>query len=464
MIADQLDGYKYRNSDIEWLGEVPEHWDVGKFGRLAFMQEGPGLRNWQFKDEGVRVICVTNITAQGIDFSLLEKFISTEEYQSSYRHFTVVAGDLLLSSSGNSWGKVARYIGDKEVILNTSTIRVNELTHRPLALDYIELFLQSDCCREQLGVAMTGSCQPNFGPTHLNRVKTPIPPLEEQKQIAAFLDYETAKIDALIEKQQQLIALLGEKRQAVISHAVTKGLNPDAPMRDSGVEWLGEVPQHWDVSRLKQITLNPTSGPYGSSLTKSMYTTNGIRVYGQQQAIANDFAMGDYYISPRKFAEMSRYEVFPGDVLITVMGTIGRVAVVPDDAERGIINPRLVRYQAQRKKLLPHFLRLSILGQRSHEWLTLMAQGSTMDGLNMQILGNLPIPFPEVDEQEAIIKEVKRQNNKFDQMLESATGIVSLLQERRTALISAAVTGKIDVRGWKPPASDARLETEMEVA
>jgi len=223
---------EYKDSGVEWLGRVPVLWRVTKLGQLSYMQEGPGLRNWQFKNKGIRVICVTNITEEGIDFSKLEKFISNEEYISTYQHFTVNKGDILLSSSGNSWGKVAEYSNDEEVILNTSTIRLNQLIHKPLVLSYIQYFLASEACREQLGVAMTGSCQPNFGPTHLKEIKTPVPSESEQQEIANFLDHETAKIDTLIEKQQQLIKLLKEKRQAVISHAVTKGLNPNVPVRD----------------------------------------------------------------------------------------------------------------------------------------------------------------------------------------------------------------------------------------
>ena len=208
-------------SGIEWLGEVPESWAVMKLGRAVFMQEGPGLRNWQFTDEGTRVICVTNITEAGIDFSRLEKFISTEEYNSGYKHFTVRSGDVLLSSSGNSWGKVAIYEGDEEVILNTSTIRLNESEDAPLNRDYIAILLQSVAIREQLGLAMTGSCQPNFGPTHLNCVMVAIPSRAEQIAIVAFINTEIAKLDILIAEAQRAIDLLQERRTALISAAVT---------------------------------------------------------------------------------------------------------------------------------------------------------------------------------------------------------------------------------------------------
>ncbi|AHX61100.1 restriction endonuclease subunit S [Aeromonas media] len=210
-----------KDSGIEWLGQVPEHWVVTKLSRLVFMQEGPGLRTWQFTDEGTRVICVTNITESGIDFSRLQKYISTEEYMSSYRHFKVKQGDILISSSGNSWGKVAEYHGNNEVILNTSTIRVNVLSGNPLVRGFIKLYLQSVACREQLGLAMTGACQPNFGPSHLKEVFSPVPPQNEQNEIVRYITDATSTFARTIGVCEATVALLQERRSALISAAVT---------------------------------------------------------------------------------------------------------------------------------------------------------------------------------------------------------------------------------------------------
>lgn len=208
-------------SGLEWFGEVPSHWQIKKLGYVAFMQEGPGLRNWQFTDEGTRVICVTNITDSGIDFSRLEKFISTTEYELAYKHFTVEPGDLLISSSGNSWGKVAVYKDSETVILNTSTIRLHKNVQESLSTDYLFWLLRSLLVREQLGLAMTGACQPNFGPTHLNEVVIPVPPILEQKAISEFLDQEVLQFDELVVEANYAIALLQERRSAIISAAVT---------------------------------------------------------------------------------------------------------------------------------------------------------------------------------------------------------------------------------------------------
>lgn len=212
---------KMKESGIEWIGEVPEHWKITKLGRLIFMQEGPGLRTWQFTEDGTRVICVTNITENGIDFERLSKFISNEEYAEKYKHFTVRAGDLLISSSGNSWGKVARYTGQEDVILNTSTIRVNELSPPKLLNGFVEFLLQSDLCREQLGLSMTGACQPNFGPSHLKEVVSVFPSQEEQAEIQAYLKRESEKFANIVREAENSIALLQEHRTALISAAVT---------------------------------------------------------------------------------------------------------------------------------------------------------------------------------------------------------------------------------------------------
>ena len=209
-----------KDSGVEWIGEIPNHWLFTKFNRFVFFQEGPGLRTFQFTDEGTKVICVTNITENGIDFTY-KKFISTDEYFEKYQHFTVEKGDFLLSSSGNSWGKVSEYFDDEKVMLNTSTIRLNTLNSSKYNKSLIPHILKSEVVRKQLEILMTGSCQPNFGPSHLNQLVIPIPPLPEQQQIVEYLDEQTQKIDKTISIEEKRIELLKEYRQSLISEVVT---------------------------------------------------------------------------------------------------------------------------------------------------------------------------------------------------------------------------------------------------
>jgi type I restriction enzyme, S subunit len=210
-----------KDSGVQWIGEVPAHWHLEKFKRAAFFQEGPGLRNWQFTEAGVPVICVSNITQAGIDFGRYRKFVSEEEFRGKYRHFTVNSGDLLLSSSGNSWGKVAEFRGSQPTMLNTSTIRVNEARNRVLAREFIRWVLAAEATRKQLGLMMTGACQPNFGPSHLAKVMVAVPSAKEQLEVAELLLQRTTRIDDAVSKLDGSIDTLHEYRQALITAAVT---------------------------------------------------------------------------------------------------------------------------------------------------------------------------------------------------------------------------------------------------
>ena len=171
-----------------------------------------------------------------------------------------------------------------------------------------------------------------------------------------------------------------------------------------------------------------------------MYSDSGYRVYGQQQVIPDDFTIGNYYISEAKFSEMQRYQVFPGDVLVSVMGTVGRAAVVPEDVEPGIINPRLVRYKPNMERIRPRFLQLAMRGHGCVSQLTLAAQGATMDGINMRILGELPIVIPSLDEQDDILASVREKTQCTETAIQAVSTHINLLREYRTRLITDVVT------------------------
>jgi type I restriction enzyme S subunit len=439
---------EYKDTGVTWLPSIPTDWQVLplKLASANKVKDGPH-ETPIFLDEGVPFFSVDGIQGNKLAFDGC-RYISREDHKRYSQKCLPKFGDVLLGKAA-SVGKVA-FVDTKEEFNVWSPLAV--LTPKSPKLGrFIYYCLQSTWLQAQCDVNSNSNTQKNLSMGDIDNLLFAIPSDDVSNQIARFLDHETAKIDTLIDKQQQLIKLLKEKRQAVISHAVTKGLNPNAPMRDSGVEWLGEVPAHWKVRRFKFLVTESSAGPYGSSLTKAMYTSAGVRVFGQQQVIPNDFSIGDYYISEEKYLEMKRYSVSPGDVLISVMGTVGKVAVVPNNIEPGIINPRLVKYRVREDSLLPEFVRASILSMPNQTRLSFFAQGSTMDGLNMQIIGELPILYPSIEEQSLLLGHMKVLNEEFDHLLTLADGAISLLQERRTALIYAAVTGKIAVRNWATP-------------
>lgn len=279
------------------------------------------------------------------------------------------------------------------------------------------------------------------------------PPKHEQKNISCFLDHETAKIDNLIEKQQQLIKLLKEKRQAVISHAVTKGLNPDVPMKDSGVEWLGKVPEHWGVTRAKFISkifvpqrnkpeLNDDTGIFWVT----MENMNQHYITFSYQHVSDSSAL------------KSGSKVLPkGAVIASCVGNFGVAAINEVDV---IINQQLQAFQPV--GVTADFL--MALVSISKNYFELIGTAATLIYVNKEGFENLPVLVPPECEQVNICKFIKNNNEKFELLIEYSINQINLLQERRTALISAAVTGKIDVRGWVAPnVCDAEVSQEATV-
>ncbi len=212
---------EFENSKFEWIGKTPRKWQYKKLPWVSKFQEGPGLRTWQFTNEGIKVICVTNITEEGIDFSLLTRCISEKEYKKKYKHFTINKGDYLLASSGASWGKVAEYVDDENVILNTSTIRFNSSNHQLYSKIFIKWAMKSRYMAEHLNLLLTGSCQPNFGPSHLQKLILNIPAIEVQNSIVEFIESELSEIHKSIKIINKEISSTKEYREALITDLVT---------------------------------------------------------------------------------------------------------------------------------------------------------------------------------------------------------------------------------------------------
>lgn len=275
------------------------------------------------------------------------------------------------------------------------------------------------------------------------------------ENIVAFLDHETAKIDALIVKQQRLIELLKEKRQAVISHAVTKGLNPNAPMKDSGVEWLGEVPAHWVVTQLKFNTLEMQTGPFGSQLHAEDYVDDGIPLVNPAHMVEGKIVPDPQVtVDEQTWQRLSRHGLKSGELIFARRGELGRCAVVTKVEEGWLCGTGSLKAKLS-DRLIPEYSYLLITSEGVVSELSLESKGSTMDNLNTETLGRVRLPVPPRQEQTDILEYVNLAAGKFGTLIDNAESAISLMQERRTALISAAVTGKIDVRDWQGELDDS---------
>lgn len=447
----------YKDSGVEWLGEVPQNWSVYSLKRTV---DGCVNGLWGDEPDGENDIAVIRVADFERSFStvgldkLTYRSITPKERQSRL----IKSGDLLIEKSGGGEktlvGCVVLFTHEFDAITSNFVARM-----RPLA-EFDSQFLCYAFGNLYQGRVNYPSVKQVTGIQNLDaesylQERFCFPTRVEQTQIARFLDHETARIDALIEEQQRLIELLKEKRQAVISHAVTKGLDPTVPMKDSGVEWLGEVPAHWEVKRLRYLLKENglIRGPFGGDLKKEIFVESGIKVYEQKNAIYRDFSLGDSFITQNKFSEMRRFEVKVGDYIMSCSGTIGRVYRIPEGAPVGIINQALlvIRFSEE-------------LGFEFADWIFVAnffvnqiidnSQGGAMKNLvGMDVFTSISMPVPPVQEQLSIAKYLRGEISRFDSLISAAGQAVNLMQERRSALISAAVTGKIDVRGWQPPAS-----------
>jgi type I restriction enzyme S subunit len=274
-----------------------------------------------------------------------------------------------------------------------------------------------------------------------------IPAALEQHAICTFLDRETTRLDALIEKKERLITLLEEKRAALINRAVTKGLDPSAPLKDSGFPWLGAIPTHWKTRRLKYVSSFVTSGSRGWA---DHYSDDGpifLRI-GNLTREGIDLDLSDIQrVQPPPGAEGERTSVNSGDLLVSITADIGSVAVVPDNLEPGFVNQHLALVRLRSALVSPRFVGYALRAPSLQTQFRLALYGGTKQGLGLEDVANLLVTLPPLSEQVRIVVHIDSAARRIGAAIAKTREQIAKFQEYRTALISAAVTGKIDVRG-----------------
>jgi len=425
---------EYRDSGVEWLGEVPEHWASTRLKFLSNINMGQSPSSEDCNQEGVGLPFLQGNAEFGGVYPTPKNYCEVPRKIAE-------KGDLLFSVRAPVG---ALNIADQKYGIGRGlcSLRVKGTLLKKFLWWLIPIV------RTELDSVSTGSTFEAVSSEQVQNVFFICPAIEEQLQIAAFLDHETAKIDTLIEKQQTLIALLKEKRQAVISHAVTKGLNPDVPMRDSGIEWLGEVPEGWVVSRVKNVVNAIVDGPHFSP----KYQDHGYMFISARNIKTDHWALDDAkFISEKDFFEFNkRVQPVKGDVLLTKGGTTGVARAVDlDFAFQVWVHVAVLK--VIQVKVNSFFIAFALNGQACYEQSKLYTRGATNNDLGLSRIANIYLAVPPKREQDEIVFWLDERCRKFDILLSKVAKNVELLKERRTAVISAAVTGKIDVRNWQAP-------------
>ncbi len=457
MISRKYGSYsEFKDSGSGWLGKIPTHWSANKLKFVANAFASNVDKKTKDGEIPVRLCNYTDVYYNDVIRPGMPFMVATAT-QEQITKFTLRAGDTIITKDSEDPNDIAipTFVAqDMPGVIcgyHLSVIRPAP-TMFP---EFLNKTFQCAFARAYFATRSNGLTRYGLGGQALGSIVIPVPPLDEQTQIAKFLDYETANIDALIAKQQQLIALLQEKRQAVISHAVTKGLNPAAPLRDSGVAWLGQVPAHWEVGRLKHITDFITSGPRGWS---DLISDEGTAVFLQSGDLNDKLGLRvdtAKRITPPLNAESARTKMHNGDVVVCITGAnTGRVAVAIQLREKVYVNQHLSLVRPQKDQIIPEYL-ATILASSAVKAYFAVKQYGLKEGLSLTNIAETPLCLPPIEEQVAIVSHLNKLGSKLDKLEDAAESQVELLQERRTALISAAVTGKIDVRGWQPPPAAA---------
>ncbi|MCI5145643.1 MAG: restriction endonuclease subunit S [Candidatus Electrothrix sp. AR3] len=426
----------YRDSGVEWLGAVPEHWESRRLGAYGAFQGGTGFPHEIQGKKRLKYpfykVSDTNLDGNEIYLSIANNYISQETANKISAKINK-SGSIMFPKVG------AALLGNKRRILSVESIVDNNcMVFSPYKGDikYWYYWLSE----LDFGQISNPGPVPSVNESQLTNFPSIFPPVEEQTAIANFLDRETSKIDQLISKQQQLIALLKEKRQAVISHAVTKGLDPEAKMKDSGVEWLGEVPAHWVVKNYRYST-KIYRGKFGHRPRNDPEYYDGEYPFIQTGDIARAGKVITSYKQTLNEKGISVSQKFSaGTLVMAIAANIGDIATLNFEAYA----PDSVVGFKPKPDCDLEFLRCSLMGA-----LPVLEQSSTQNAqanLNIDRIGSVSAAFPPLHEQIKISSEIDQLMRKTDILIEKATKAIALLKERRTALISAAVTGKIDVR------------------
>ena len=434
----------YKPSGVEWLGEVPEHWGMGQ-SRRRFR-----LRNEPARDEDEQLTASQKYgVIKQADFVESEgrRVVEVIKGQDILKH--VEPGDFVISmrsfQGGLEFSRVRGCISSAYVMLAPVKQVIPEFFSWLFkSQPYIQA-LQSttNLVRDGQALRFSNFCQ----------VDIPIIPANEQIAIVTFLDRETAKIDALIAEQQRLIELLQEKRQAVISHAVTKGLDPDAPMKDSGVEWLGEVPEHWSIGKLSYVADVIDPNP---SHRNPVYTDNGYPFISTVEFRPSGKIQFD---TTRRVAEETvleqegRCRFGKGSLAFSRKGTIGAVRELPTGLRFALLDSLCVINPSS--ACASDFLRLYFASAACSRQLEFMMRGAALLQVSVGDVRRIILPCPSAQEQHEIVNYLLPLLARFDMLIEISGQSGALLAERRSALISAAVTGQIDVRGVAPEADAA---------
>ncbi|WP_407323845.1 restriction endonuclease subunit S [Tenacibaculum maritimum] len=413
----------YKDSGVEWIGEIPESWDVTSIKNLLEIPitDGPHTTP-KLYDTGIPFISAEAIRDNKIDFNRKRGYISEKDYELFSKKYVPKRHDIYMVKSGATTGNIGVVETDEKFTI-WSPLAVFRTNNEKAFHRYLIYFLQSNIFKYQVELNWSYGTQQNIGMGVLSNLKITYPNTKVQTQIAAYLDYHTQLIDNLISKKETLIQKLQEQRQAIINEAVTKGLNKNVALKDSGIEWLGDIPEHWTIAKFKYFAK--------------------IRNGKDQKSVLVDDGKYPILGTGGEFGRSSEFLYDKPSVLLGRKGTIDK----PQFIEEPFWTVDTLFYTEIESDVVPKFLfYLSTLIPFS-----LLQESSAVPSMTQDKLHNVFLTKPSYDEQLSIVAFLESELNKLNVLNQLNLKQIQKLKAYRQSLISEAVTGKIDVRDWQQP-------------
>ena len=424
------------NSGIEWIGEIPDSWRLSRVKYLFYISKTKAH---------VKNPTILKLARSGVQI----RDISSNEGQlaESYEDYNPVAPEDLLLNPMDLYSGANCNMSEISGVISPAYVNLRKRTE--INSKFFDYFFKCQYWTMAMFAHGKGISFDNRWTINADTIlnyEIPLPPYDIQNSIVEAIKMGIAKVDKLVEIQQAQIEKLKEYKQSVITEAVTKGIDPNVPMKDSGVEWIGEVPSNYLMKKMGWIA-DYKKGPFGSSIKISMFVPKGentYKVYEQKNAIYKDEKLGSYYISKEKFEELSSNEVLPGDIIVSCAGTIGECYQMPENMESGIINQALMRVRLNSEIIPEYFLYLfdAVISKASQS----ASNGSAMKNIPpFDVLKNIRVFIPSIDLQRKIVDFLNKKCRNIQCLLSLKQTKIEKLEEYKKSLIYEYVTGKKEV-------------------
>lgn len=435
----------YKDSGVEWIGKIPSHWDSASLLYLlrAKISDGPH-ETPNLIEDGIPFISIDSLNdTKEIDFSVVKKFISYKDYERYCYKTKLEKGDVLFSKAATI-GKTA-IVGDC-VFMVWSPLAILKPNLDKISSLYLYYIMNCKKAIEEVSLSGSKNTQINVGMRELEKIRIPIPSIEEQSKITYFLEKETSKIDEAIAQQQKMIDLLNERKQIIINNAVTKGLDPNIPLKDSGIEWLGKIPSHWKTIRLGYCSwIRARLGWKG--LKANEYVDNGYAFLSAFNIQNNQLVWEPLnFITKYRYDESPEIKLKVGDILLVKDGAgIGKCARVDSMPMGEATANGSLAFISPDEKMHYRFLYFFIISNSFRKYTELLINGMGVPHFTQGEMKKVKVPLPPIDEQVAISEFLDLKIDKINNAISHYQDQISLLQERKQIIINDVVTGKVKV-------------------